>query len=77
MRLWVERYRLGRRVGGVVLVSKPALIMHLEGDKEALRLYHKGDRADPRVTSYFERCGIDPAAVFGAGDTASVGGGDA
>jgi hypothetical protein len=72
MRLWVERYRLGRRVGGVIRVSKVALMMHLEGDREALRLYHQGNRTDSRVMSYFERCGIDPVAAFGA-----VGGGDA
>lgn len=64
MRLWVERYRLGRRVGGVVLVSRPALLMYLEGDREALALYHEGNRTDPRVGAYFERCEI-PLSVFG------------
>jgi hypothetical protein len=69
MRLWVERHCIGRRVGGVVLVSKPALMMHLEGDREALKLYHQGDRSSSRVGAYFERCGI-PLSVFQAGGVA-------
>lgn len=69
MRLWVERHCIGRRIGGVVLVSKPALLMHLEGDNEALNLYRQGNRTDPRVGAYFERCGI-PLSVFDVGGAA-------
>jgi hypothetical protein len=53
----------------------PAALMHLENDRMALRLYHQGNRLDPRVASYFKRCGIDPVAAFGAGDMASAEGG--
>jgi hypothetical protein len=63
-RLWATRYGLGRRVGGPILLSKPALLMHLENDRAALRLYQQGERLDPRVARYFERCGIDPVAAF-------------
>jgi hypothetical protein len=63
-RLWATRYGLGRRVCGPILLSKPALLMHLENDRAALRLYQQGERWDPRVARYFERCGIDPVAAF-------------
>jgi hypothetical protein len=65
MRVWVERHALGSRLGGTILVSVPALTMHLENDRVALGLYHQGKRTDPRVAHYFERCGIDASQVFG------------
>ncbi|EIM26661.1 MerR family transcriptional regulator [Microvirga lotononidis] len=69
IRVWVERHCIGRRVGGVVLVSQPALLAHLEGDEEALKLYRQGNRTDPRIGAYFERCGI-PLSVFEVGGAA-------
>ena len=58
MRSWAARLDLGRRIGGQWAVSKVALAMHLDGDREALRKYLEGDRNSPNVIAYFERCGV-------------------
>jgi hypothetical protein len=58
MREWCARYDIGRRIGGQWAVSRVALAMLLDGNKEALVAYLAGDRSSPRVTEYFERCGV-------------------
>ncbi len=58
IREWAARFDLGRRIGGAWAISKVALQMHLEGNREALALYHAGNRNSPIVTAYFERCGV-------------------
>jgi hypothetical protein len=59
MRNWCDEYGLGRRIGGGPWsVSRPALLMHLDGDREALRAYHAGDRTSDLVAPYFKRAGL-------------------
>jgi hypothetical protein len=58
MREWCLRHDLGRRIGGQWAVSKIALAMHLDGNKEAVAAYLAGDRSSPIVTEYFERFGV-------------------
>ena len=58
LREWCARYNLGRRIGGVWLISGPALAMFLEGDRMALRAYVAGDRSSPVVARYLARFGL-------------------
>jgi hypothetical protein len=59
MRNWCDEYGLGRRIGGGPWsVSKVALMMHLDGDRKALKAYHAGDCSDPTVIAYFKREGL-------------------
>jgi hypothetical protein len=58
LRQWCLLYDIGRRIGGQWAVSKVALAMWLDGNKEALAAYLAGDRSSPTVTAYFERCGV-------------------
>jgi hypothetical protein len=57
IRLWAERYGIGRKIGGDWHISRVALRMFLDGDTAALTAYHAGSRTDPAVRSYFERVG--------------------
>jgi hypothetical protein len=57
-RSWCSLYDLGRRIGGQWWVSRVALAMFLDSDRDALRAYLSGDRASELVTSYFDRCGV-------------------
>lgn len=53
----VHGFEIGRRVGGGVwVISKVALAMHLDGDAAALKAYLSGDRSSQAVKAYFERC---------------------
>jgi hypothetical protein len=54
---------LGRKISGRWLVSKIAAAMFLDGDREALRAYHAGDRSSSEVQGYYTRFGIDPASL--------------
>jgi hypothetical protein len=58
MRDWCQRFDVGRRIGGQWAVSKVALAMWLDGNKEALAAYLAGDRSSPTVAEYFERCDV-------------------
>jgi hypothetical protein len=58
IREWAARFDLGRRICGAWVISCVALLMYLEGNFEALALYHSGDRSSPEVIAYFERCGV-------------------
>ena len=59
IRLWCEEFGIGRRVGGGNwMVSKVALQMHLDGARQALSLYRRGDRQSDSVVAYFERVGL-------------------
>jgi hypothetical protein len=67
IRNWCVQHGLGRRVGGGVwVVSKVALAMHLDSDADALSAYLAGDRSSPAVKSYFERCEV-PLPKLGSG----------
>jgi hypothetical protein len=57
IRLWAERYGIGRKIGGDWHISRVALRIFLDGDTAALDAYHAGNRTDPAVRSYFERVG--------------------
>ena len=60
IRLWAERYGIGRKIGGDWHISRVALQIFLDGDTATLNAYHAGNRTDPAVRSYFERvgCGV-------------------
>jgi hypothetical protein len=58
IRTWCSIYDLGRRIGGQWCVSKVALAMYLDSNREALRAYLSGDRENDAVLEYFERCGL-------------------
>lgn len=52
---WVNRYGIGRRVAGRILISKVAFTMLVENDIQALEQYLSGDRSSVRVLEYFHR----------------------
>lgn len=59
MRSWCQNHHIGRRiVGGQWEVSKPALLMLLDGDASALRAYLQGDRESDLVGAYFRRANV-------------------
>ena len=59
VRNWCIEHNIGRRVGGGVwMVSRVALQMHLDGHREALSAYLRGDRSGPIVASYFRHLGL-------------------
>lgn len=59
VRDWCEAHGIGRRIaGGPWTVSRPALLMLLDGDETALAAYLSGDRSSPTVTRYFDRAGL-------------------
>lgn len=58
IRRWCALHDIGRRIGGQWAVSRPALMMMLDGDYRVLALYLAGDRRNPEVETYFERAGI-------------------
>jgi hypothetical protein len=56
VRSWCQNAFIGRRVaGGPWQVSRPALLMWLDGDRQALRAYLDGDRSSEKVLAYFKR----------------------
>jgi hypothetical protein len=57
LREWCLLHDIGRRIGGQWAVSKVALAMWLDGNKQALAAYLSGDRSSSTVAAYFERCG--------------------
>jgi hypothetical protein len=52
------RQDIGRRIGGRWAVSKIALAMLLDGDKDALAAYLAGDRSSSIVIGFFDRCNV-------------------
>ena len=56
VRAWCLNHGIARRV--VDGHCRVALQMLVDGNKEALRAYHKGDRASPLVARYFDRFGL-------------------
>jgi hypothetical protein len=58
LRGWCLLHDIGRRIQGRWAVSKVALAMLLDGNKEALAVYLEGDRSSPIVAEYFSRCGV-------------------
>jgi Helix-turn-helix domain len=52
---WCRDHHIGRRVGGVWMVSRVALSMFLDGDRKALIAYLSGERSSDRVKPYFDR----------------------
>jgi len=64
VRTWAAVHDLGRPIGRRWMVSRVALAMHLDGDREALKAYLAGDRESALVTNYFERFGLQPQKVW-------------
>lgn len=63
MRQWASRFDIGRRVGGGDwMISHPALLMHLDGDDDALRSYLAGERQSEDVRGYFVRASEEKRA---------------
>lgn len=59
VRRWASVRHIGRRVvGGEWMISRPALLMLLEDNGEALAAYLSGDRSTEMVASYFRRIGL-------------------
>ena len=58
IREWCLLHDIGRRIQGRWAVSKVALAMLLDGNKEALAAYLAGDRSSTTVAEYFSRCGV-------------------
>jgi hypothetical protein len=58
LREWCLCFDIGRRIGGQWAVSLVALMMHLDGNRDELAAYLRGDRCSRLVTEYFERCGV-------------------
>src|SRR5690242_17921822 len=58
VRDWAGKYGLGRKIGACWKISSVALLMHLQGDQDALVAYHSGDRGSERVLRYFDRAGV-------------------
>ena len=58
IREWCLLHDIGRRILGRWAVSKVALAMLLDGNKEALAAYLAGDRSFPAVVEYFSRCRV-------------------
>jgi hypothetical protein len=56
VRNWCQNQFIGRRVArGPWQVSRPALLMWLDGDRQALKAYLSGDRTSENVLAYFRR----------------------
>lgn len=56
---WCCVHRIGRRIAnGPWRISRPALLMLLDDDQDALRAYRAGDRSSERVLNYFRRAGL-------------------
>jgi hypothetical protein len=58
LRDWCARFDIGRRIQGRWAVSKVALGMLLDGNKDALAAYLAGDRSSSNVREYFTRCRV-------------------
>jgi hypothetical protein len=58
IREWCARLDIGRRIGGQWAVSRVALAMFLDGERDALAAYLRGDRSSATITKYFARCKI-------------------
>jgi N-terminal domain of oxidoreductase len=59
VRNWCVEFGLGRRIGGHWAVSRVALQMHLDGNKDALAAYHDGARGHCElVAKYYRRLGL-------------------
>ncbi len=70
-REWCSRYALGRKRGGHWRVSIVALEMHLDGDEDALALYHAGELQHERVRAYYARLNV-PVPMAGTDTARSV-----
>jgi hypothetical protein len=58
VRTWAALYDIGRPVGGRWMISRVALAMFLDGNRNALNSYLFGDRECEEVAVYFRRLGI-------------------
>jgi hypothetical protein len=60
VRSWAALHDIGRRIGdGPWEISLPALMMHVENDRAALRAYLNGDRSSELVARYFRRSSLE------------------
>lgn len=63
LRTWCDQHHIGRRIaGGPWQVSRPALQMLLDGNKEALTRYLAGERSG-LVADYFRAVGLGAVAL--------------
>ena len=62
IRSWCDQHGVGRKVGGLWLVSRVALAMYLDGDAEALAEYLAGQRQTETVAKYYRRLGLEAPA---------------
>ena len=58
IRSWCLLRDVGRRIGGRWAVSKVALAMLLDGNKEVLTAYLSGNRTSSMIKNYFDRCDV-------------------
>jgi hypothetical protein len=59
LRSWCQLHHIGRRVcSGPWEVSRPALLMLLDGDRQTLRAYLDGDRSNENILAYFKRANL-------------------
>jgi hypothetical protein len=58
IRDWCARLDIGRHVGGQWAVSRVGLAMFLDGDRDALAAYLRGDRSSPTIIEYFARYNV-------------------
>jgi hypothetical protein len=58
LREWAARLDLGRVICGQWRISKIALQMALDGNRDALKRYLAGDRHSPEVVAYFRHCAV-------------------
>ena len=72
IRLWCQLHDVGRRIGGRWAVSKVALAMLLDGNKEALAAYLSGDRTSLMIKNYFERQDVKKAQPLPKGAVGSL-----
>jgi hypothetical protein len=55
---WAQKYHIGRKIGNAWHISKPALVMFLDGDRKALAAYLAGARQDEIVAAYYRRLNL-------------------
>ncbi|WP_336489689.1 hypothetical protein [Methylobacterium nigriterrae] len=60
---YIKDHGIGRRIHGRVAVSRVAVQMLLEDDREALALYVSGDRSSDQVAAYYHRLSIPLPAI--------------
>lgn len=58
MRVWCEKFGIGRKIAGQWMVSRVALQMVLDDNMSALAAYHSGDHLSPSVLQYLVQANL-------------------